>query len=198
MLILTAETRLNTAYYLAKTKNISFDDAFENLDSYIETDYGKATGPRSGLDSLINIVNTGIINRQIFKYANELKHKVGAFDGQYKDWTEIEKDPLYNKIRELETRLPTQDVYKRSWPIETLKKVMQVIPSITESLGKGALASIVVEYRHNVAHGGTIDCSWSARKRSRYRHRATGWAIVSIDPTIASLESGSPRLIQSR
>jgi len=185
------ETRLNTAYYLAKTKNISFDDAFENLDSYIETDYGKATGPRSGLDSLINIVNTGIINRQIFKYANELKHKVGAFDGQYKDWTEIEKDPLYNKIRELETRLPTQDVYKRSWPIETLKKVMQVIPSITESLGKGALASIVANIGTTALMGGTIgSVAGPLGTVAGIATGATGGAIVSIIPTIASLASG--------
>lgn len=184
---LEMEDRFNTAYYLAKTKGIGFTEAFENTESILQADYGKALSPKSGLEAVLNVWKAQTINREISKYTYDLKNK--ALSGQYKTMDELMSDPLYQQVKMLEYQLPPDDVIKRDWPVNALKSVMQIVPSYTESLLKGATAGMIAQIGATALLGaakGAVVGSVGLPGAGTIAG-AAGGALIAVVPTIAKL-----------
>lgn len=172
------EDRFNTAYYLAKSKGMSFTEAFDNMESILEADYGKALSPKSGLEAVANVWKAQSVHREISKYTYELKNK--ALSGDYETMEEVMGDPLYQQVQALKYQLPPEDMIKRDWPVEWAKKTMQILPSWTESLVKGGTAGMLAYMGTQMLMGGLAGSAAGPVG-------AVGGAIVSIIPTIAKL-----------
>lgn len=181
------EARLNTAYYLSKTKSIPFQEAYSNMDEILQADYGKAMSPESGLEAVGNVFKAGVINRQIFKYATELQKKL--IGGQYKTWDEVETDPYFAQILQLRGSMPPEDMIKRSAPVEFLKTAIQVIPSWGENLLKAGTSGMLATMATTLAMGasaGAVTGSVALPGIGTIAG-AAGGALVAVVPTIATL-----------
>lgn len=184
------EVRLNTAYYLAKSREIPFSQAFQNAEAILESDYGKALSPASGLEAVINVWKAQVIHREISRYTYELKNR--ALSGAFSSMQDVMADPSYEKVRLLESQLPPEDAIKRTWPIEWAKKAMQVIPSWTESLAKGATAGMIAQIAATAMMGARAGSfAGPLGTLAGAAAGATGGAIVSIIPTIAKLSGAT-------
>ena len=170
------ENRLYSSYYVSQAKQIPFDEAFQNLDSILQHDYGEALSPKSGLEAVANAYKASLLNQSIAKNYFSLKNKY--LSGQYTTWEEAEKDPDYQSILTLEKEMPPQDYIKRSLPINILKATAQIIPSWTETLLKGATAGMVAKILTTVGAG---------LMQVPSPQTVVGGAIVSLIPTIATL-----------
>jgi|GEM_PF-2688825 len=184
---LEMEDRFNTAYYLAKSKGMSFTEAFENMESILQADYGKALTPKSGLEAVMNVWKAQTVNREISKYTYELKNK--ALSGQFQTMDEVMSDPLYQQVKLLEYQLPPEDMIKRDWPVNALKSVMQIIPSWTENLAKGATVGMLAQMGTMALMGaakGAVAGSVALPGAGTIAG-AAGGALVAVVPTIAKL-----------
>lgn len=127
------EARLNSAYQLSQMKRIPFDEAFRDFDSIMEVEYGKALGPKTWYDAVGNAYKAAAVGTEISKTAYQLWYK------GYTKRSDIESDPLYARIMELEDQMPSQDVIKRNIGTRALKAFAQFLPSQIETMKAGAV-----------------------------------------------------------
>lgn len=125
------ETRINTAWLVSQTKNLSFADAYRNLDEIIAFDYNQILAPKDALHALLNVFNTASANIQIARLNTQL------IDKGYRTAEEYLADPLIRQVADLEKKLPPYDPYKRGIPFWVAKQVLQVMPSMIESWKEG-------------------------------------------------------------
>jgi GGDEF domain-containing protein len=122
---LEEENRLNSAYYVSMLEGVSFDDAYNNLEAYTQAYYGKAQAPKNWHQAIKTTWQAATIGIEVAKLAYQLG-KSGGTD-----------QALVDRIRELESYIPEQDMLKRSLPVESLKAAAQFLPSQIESLKAG-------------------------------------------------------------
>lgn len=127
------ENRLNSSYFLSQLKGISFEDAFRDHDEILAADYGTAMSPKTWYDAVANTWKATYIQNETSKLASQLLDK---WKGSYED---IESDPLYTQILELNSQMPPSDVIKRSLPTKFLKAFAQLVPSVAETSKAGGL-----------------------------------------------------------
>lgn len=122
---LEEENRLNSAYYVSMLEGVSFDDAYNNLEAYTQAYYGKAQAPKTWHQAIKTTWQAATIGIEVAKLAYQLGQSGGT------------DQALVDRIRELESYIPSQDMLKRSLPVESLKAAAQFLPSQIESLKAG-------------------------------------------------------------
>ena len=145
------EYRLQTGYFLSKLQGIPLEEAIQNQDSILSSWRASALSPRDALEAVGTTWKAAFIGTEIAKLAYQLWQKgygggagsIGAGEAGAQaragSWGNLENDPLYLKILELEKQMPAPDILKRNLPTEALKNLGQFMPSALESMRAGAL-----------------------------------------------------------
>jgi hypothetical protein len=138
-------SRLASASFLADQLEKPLGDVFQDLDSASRTWFGKQLAPKDAMEALDHTWRAAWIGRDIGREGFNL-------------WASQGKDmDAYNRLMELESKMPAEDIIKRSMPVWALKQFIQFIPSQWEtSVASGAMPIAIGAGLASSLSGGTL------------------------------------------
>lgn len=124
-----ASAKINASVHFAKELDMDPALVFEQFDTIVEQIYGRKMDPLSAWESIGVSWKTGNLNTELGKLQYQQMMNVAA-TGEY-------DEALQRKIDQIRSQMPPPDAQDRSLPVQALKAVADMAPTMMEGIVAG-------------------------------------------------------------